>query len=100
MGRLRGDLWLEGGAGRQALRVDGIGARTRGDLSLGFGGQLSARLRKKLRLGVYYGFKSMFAAGDRDEAAPAICAAPCDTATRPFPLDRSFLFDFGLVVGA
>lgn len=97
--RLRGDVWMEGGAGRQAVRVDGIGARTRGDLSLGFGGQFSARLGKKLRLGVYYGFRSMFAAGDRDEDAPATCAAPCDTATRPFPVDRSLLFDIGLVVG-
>jgi len=98
-GPVRGDLWIEGGAGRQALRMDGIGSRTRGDLALGFGGQFSARLGKRFRLGVYYAFRGMFAAGDRDEDAPPVCAAPCDTATRPFPVDRSFLFDIGFVVG-
>lgn len=99
---IRGDFWIEGGVGEQLVRWDRGGELHRPDLSFGFGGQFSARLghAHDHRAGFYYALKATFA------HAPAAylqqtktCAGPCDTPTGPIPVDRSFLFNMGIVFG-
>ena len=99
---LRGDFWLEGGFGEQVIRWELGGELHRPDVSFGFGGQFSARFGEHHdhHVGVYYAFKALLAHGPASYVnSPPTCAGPCDTATRPIGIDRSLMFNFGLVFG-
>jgi hypothetical protein len=99
---LRGDFWLEGGVGEQFIRWDLGGAMHRPDLSFGFGGQFSGRFGREHdhHAGIYYALKVTFAKAppSYSDRAPT-CAGPCDTPTSPIGVDRSFLFNLGIVFG-
>jgi hypothetical protein len=99
---LRGDFWLEGGIGEQFIRWDLGGAMRRPDLSFGFGGQFAGRFGREHdhHAGIYYALKVTLARAPAEftDRAPT-CAGPCDTATRPIDIDRSFLFNVGIVFG-
>jgi hypothetical protein len=99
---LRGDFWVEGGFGEQLVRWDRGGELHRPDLSLGFGGQFSGRFGHghDHHAGIYYALKATFAHAPTAYAnLPPTCAGPCDNATRPISIDRSFLFNLGIVFG-
>ncbi len=99
---LRGDFWIEGGFGVQLVQWQLGGEMHRPDLSFGFGGQFSGRFghAHDHHAGIYYALKATFARAPESYAnQPATCAGPCDTATRPIGIDRSFLFNLGIVFG-
>lgn len=99
---VRGDVWVEAGVGAEVV-VPGEGdARHRPDVSVGLGGQFSARLgdRRDRKLGIYYAMKATFAHGDTaGMARAATCAGPCDRATPPLAIDRTVMFDLGVLFG-
>ncbi len=99
---VRGDFWLEGGLGVQMIRWDRGGELRRGDVAFGFGGQVSFRFgdQHAKHVGIYYSLFATFArAPDSYTNQPPTCAGPCDMATRPVGIDRSFLFNLGLIFG-
>ena len=92
------DVYVEAGAGIQHLRWDAGGAWTRPDLSLGFGfGGWFAGDHE--HAGVTVGLRVTLAPRNDVEHAPATCAGPCDHATPPTGVDRSFLFDVTIPFG-
>ena len=99
---LRGDFWLEAGLGEEFIRWDLGGKMQRPDVSLGFGGQFSGRFghAHDHHAGMYYALRVTLARAPSSftDRAPT-CAGPCDTATSPNPIDRSFLFNLGIVFG-
>jgi hypothetical protein len=99
---LRGDFWLEGGVGEEFIRWDLGGAMHRPDVSFGFGGQLSGRFGHSHdhHAGMYYALRVTLARAPSSftDRAPT-CAGPCDTPTPPIGIDRSFLFNLGIVFG-
>lgn len=99
---LRGDFWIEGGVGEELLQWQLGGEMHRPDVSFGFGGQFSGRFGRAHdhHAGLYYALKATFARAPASYAdLPATCAGPCDTATRPIGIDRSFLFNLGILFG-
>lgn len=99
---LRGDFWVEGGLGEEFIRWDLGGALHRPDLSFGFGGQFSGRFGREHdhHAGMYYALRVTLARAPSSytDRAPT-CAGPCDTPTTPIGIDRSFLFNLGIVFG-
>lgn len=91
------DLHVEGGLGAQLIRWDGGGVWTRPDLALGLGATTWGAGRHE-HGGFSVGLR-IHLAPRRDVRGPATCAGPCDYATRPTSIDRSFLFDMTIVLG-
>lgn len=92
------DVYLEGGAGVQHLRWDDGGAWTRPDVALGFGvGGWFAE--DDGHGGITAGLRVTLAPRNDVDGAPATCAGPCDHATPPTGVDRSFLFDLTIPFG-
>lgn len=92
------DLWGEAGLGIQHLRWDAGGVWTRPDVALGLGATM-LYLGKRQHAGFSLGFRVMFAPRNDTAGAPAVCGGPCDRATPPSSVDRSFLFDLTLPFG-
>jgi hypothetical protein len=99
---LRGDFWLEAGVGERLVQWDQGGELRRPDMSFGFGGQFGGRFGREHdhHAGIYYAMKMTFSRAPESytDRAPT-CAGPCDTPTRPNSMDRSFLFNLGIVFG-
>jgi hypothetical protein len=99
---LGGELWLEGGLGRQRIDWDEGGRLSRNDLSLGFGAQLNVVAgRHQARpqvFGVYYALKLTVAKDPGPRGMPG-CAGPCDEPTPPSPWDLGVFFNMGVSWG-
>lgn len=92
------DVYVEAGAGLQRLRWDDGGAWTRPDLSLGVGiGGWFAGDHE--HAGLTVGLRVTLAPRNDVAHAPATCAGPCDQATPPTGVDRSFMFDVTIPFG-
>jgi hypothetical protein len=99
---LRGDFWLEAGLGEEFIRWDLGGAMHRPDVAFGFGGQFSGRFGREHdhHADMFYALRVTLARAPSSytDRAPT-CAGPCDTPTTPIGIDRSFLFNLGIVFG-
>ncbi|MBX3159849.1 MAG: hypothetical protein KF773_28015 [Deltaproteobacteria bacterium] len=98
-----GDLWLDFGAGvQQVRRSDGDQhVFSRGDVKLGLGGEFNMRRdrRPRFHLGYYYALTVLLTRVDVPAHHPATCVGPCDSATRPIPIEETFLFNVGITFG-
>jgi hypothetical protein len=92
------EAWAEGGLGVQHFRWDAGGTWTRPDLALGIGGTMLG-LGHHAHGGFSIGLRIMLAPRNDTANAPPACGGPCDTATPPSSLDRSFLFDMTVPFG-
>lgn len=92
------DFWAEGGVGVEHLRWDAGGTLTRPDLSLGVGATVIF-LGRTHHAGITIGLRVTIAPRNNASNAPPTCGGPCDTATAPASLDRSFLFDITVPFG-
>ena len=92
------DFWGEAGLGVEHLRWDAGGTLTRPDLSLGIGATF-IYLGRSRHSGITAGLRITIAPRTDDDGAPPTCGGPCDTATPPASLDRSFLFDITVPFG-
>ncbi len=92
------DLWTEAGIGVQHVRWDAGGIWTRPDLALGLGATM-LYLGKYQHAGFSIGLRVMLAPRNDTAGAPAMCGGPCDEATPPSRVDRSFMFDMTLPFG-
>jgi hypothetical protein len=99
---IRGDVWIEAGAGGEVIQWYGGGRLHRGDASLGFGAQATFRIGSESHphyVGFHYAVKAIIAkAPGRKDDAPT-CAGPCDEPTPPVPYDTGIFFNFGVVFG-
>ncbi len=90
------DLYIEAGPGVEAWQWDAGGVWWRPDLSLGFGTEL-------MHFGDSHGgmtFGMRFTLASRDNVATSSqCGGPCTYPTPPTGIDRSVMFDMGLVFG-
>jgi hypothetical protein len=92
------DFWTEAGFGVEHLRWDAGGTLTRPDVSLGIGATF-IYLGSSHHAGITVGLRITIAPRNDASNAPPACGGPCDTATPPATLDRSFLFDITLPFG-
>ena len=92
------DFWGEAGLGVEHLRWDAGGTLTRPDLSLGIGATF-IYLGRSRHAGITAGLRITIAPRTDGANAPPTCGGPCDTATPPASLDRSFLFDITIPFG-
>ena len=67
-------------------------------MKIGFGGEFNGHA-KKFHAGYYYSFDVLITRADVPAHHPATCAGPCDSATRPIPLEQTWLFNMGFVFG-
>ncbi len=99
---IRGDIWLEGGAGGEVIQWYEGGRLHRGDVSVGFGGQVTFKIGSDSHrhyIGFHYAVKGLVAkAPPRKDDSPT-CAGPCDEPTPPVPYDTGIFFNFGIVFG-
>lgn len=98
---VRGDVWLEAGAGHQTVMWHEGGKLGRKDLSFGMGAQATFKLgRTRPRyIGVYYAVKAFVAEAPERKDDEPMCAGPCDVATGPSPYDFGIYFNFGVPFG-
>jgi hypothetical protein len=100
---VRGDIWLEGGAGEEWIGWNEGGRLSRRDLSLGFGFQATFKIGDEhpRYIGIYYAMRGLVArAPERKDAGPT-CAGPCDEPTLPSPWDIGLFYsDSGSAVTA
>lgn len=100
---IRGDIWLEGGAGGEVIQWYGGGKLHRSDIALGFGGQATFKLGEGKHahyIGFHYAMRAMIAkAPPRKGDDIPTCAGPCDEPTPPVPYDTGIFFNFGIVFG-
>lgn len=92
------DLWTEAGVGLQHVQWDAGGVWTRPDVALGFGATMLYLGRSK-HAGLSIGLRVMLAPRNDVDGAPAVCGGPCDRATPPSGVDRSFMFDITVPFG-
>lgn len=92
------EIWAEGGLGVEHLRWDAGGTLTRPDLALGIGATF-IYLGRSRHSGITTGLRITIAPRNDVSNAPPACGGPCDTATPPSSLDRSFLFDITVPFG-
>jgi hypothetical protein len=98
---VRGDFWVEAGAGHQLVTwVDG-GKLHRNDLSLGIGSQLTVRFgpNKRKKLGLIYAVKFLIADRPDLKMQPSGCAGPCDEASPMIPVDLGIFFNVAIPFG-
>lgn len=92
------DLFADAGIGVQHLRWDAGGAWTRPDLQLALGiGGLA--MGEKQHGGLTFSIVLTLAPRNDVDGAGMACGGPCDYATAPTGLDRSFMFDLTLQFG-
>ena len=92
------EIWGEGGIGAQHIAWDAGGTWTRPDVALGIGGTM-VWLGDHKHGGVTIGLRVLLAPrNDTANRAPT-CGGPCDTATPPSSLDRSFMFEISVPFG-
>jgi len=98
---VRGDFWVEVGAGHQHIRWHEGGKLGRQDLSFGLGAQSTFKIgRDKPKfIGLHYAVKFTVArTPDRKDDDPR-CAGPCDEPTPPTPWDVGVFFNFAVPFG-
>jgi hypothetical protein len=99
---IRGDIWVEGGAGGEVIQWYEGGRLHRGDVDVGFGGQATFKIGSDSHpryIGFHYAVKGLIAkAPPRKDDFPT-CAGPCDEPTPPVPYDTGIFFNFGIVFG-
>lgn len=99
---VRGDIWLEGGAGGEVIQWYGGGRLHRGDVDVGIGAQATFKIGSDSHphyIGFHYAVKAFVAkAPPRKDDLPT-CAGPCDELTPPVPYDTGIFFNFGIVFG-
>jgi hypothetical protein len=88
---LRGDIWVEAGAGEQVVHWDGGGGLDRADVDLAVGVQVGVR-GKHHHGGELFGVRATFAS---PPASAPTCAGPCG----PIVADHSVLFVFAADFG-
>ena len=87
------DVFAELGVGLQHIRWDRGGHWTRPDVSLGLGTTTMFSGARK-HWGVTIAMRLAFSRrSDVPEDAPIACGGPCDMATKPTGIDRSFMID-------
>ena len=92
------DFYVEGGLGVEHYRWDAGGAWTRPDVSFGTGASVWGR--GDTRHGrPSVGLRVTLARRDDLSNAPIACGGPCNYATSPTGIDRSFLFDMTIMFG-
>ncbi|MFN0251884.1 MAG: hypothetical protein ACKV2T_33720 [Kofleriaceae bacterium] len=92
------DLFADVGAGVQHIRWDAGGAWTRPDLQLALG--LAAfGMGEKQHGGMTFSVVLTLAPRNDVENAGMACGGPCDYATEPTGVDRSFMFDVTFMFG-
>lgn len=98
---LRGQFWIEAGAGHQHIQWNEGGVLGRQDLVIGFGAQLDIRVsRERMRFaGLYYALDITFSEAPAMKERPPVCAGPCDEATGPGTMDIGFLLNVGIPFG-
>ncbi|HTJ43224.1 MAG TPA: hypothetical protein VL463_14060, partial [Kofleriaceae bacterium] len=98
---VRGDIWIEGGAGGEVIQWYDGGRLHRGDVDLGFGAQATFKIGSDSHpryIGFHYAVKGFVAkAPPRKDDFPT-CAGPCDEPTPPVPYDTGIFFNFGVVL--
>jgi hypothetical protein len=92
------ELWTEGGIGVQHLRWDAGGTLTRPDVTFGIGLTV-IYLGREHHTGGTLGLHVMLSPRNDTSNTVPTCGGPCDTATAPGTLDRSFLFDITVPFG-
>jgi hypothetical protein len=92
------DLFIEGGLGMQQYRWDAGGVITRPQLSFGIGGSFWGMGRER-HGGLAIGLRVTLAPRKDNLDAPPACGGPCDHATTPTHIDRTFLFDMTMMFG-
>jgi hypothetical protein len=91
-------LYVEAGGGVQHIGWSRGGTLTRPDASFGVGLNVLGKLKKRDRikhLGVFLALKVNYARSPEPESMDAVCAGPCDTATRGSRDDFSAFFNIG-----
>jgi hypothetical protein len=92
---VRGDFWLEAGAGHQLVTWFDGGVLHRNDVSLGIGAQVSVRFgyHERRKIGLYYALKFVIADRPDGKVAPSGCAGPCDEPSPMIPIDLGIFFN-------
>jgi hypothetical protein len=101
---LQGQLWVEGGAGRQIVTWDKGGRLGRNDLALGIGGELNVMVKRHTPrasvFSIFYAFRMTVAKEPHSSKVEmATCGGPCDEPTKPSPWDLGLFFNLGLSWG-
>src|SRR5688500_7770367 len=101
---LQGQLWVEGGGGREVITWDKGGRLGRNDVAWGVGGELNVMARRdKPRptvFSLFYAFRMTVARGPRtNKVEMATCGGPCDEPTKPSPWDLGLFFNVGFSWG-
>lgn len=101
---LQGQLWVEGGGGREIIQWDKGGRLGRNDVALGIGGELDVMAHRRTPrptvFSLIYAFRVTVAREPgSDEVEMATCGGPCDEPTRPSPWDLGLFFNLGLSWG-
>lgn len=96
---VRGDFWVELGAGRQLVQWRDGGTLGRTDVALGLAGQIQLRYGRDQRrkIGLYYAARFLFADRPGDKMLPATCGGPCDEPSHAIPVDIGIYFNMGVV---
>lgn len=98
-GRTSLEVFADAGVGLQHIRWDAGGHWTRPDVSLGVGTSTWSGGNRK-HFGSTLGLRILLSRrSDVPDNAPVACGGPCDMATRPTGIDRSFMMDFALHFG-
>jgi hypothetical protein len=96
---ISGEIYAEAGVGVQHMRWDQGGYWTRPDILLGVGTTTWGATTRK-HFGTTLGLRVLLSPrSDVPDNAPVACGGPCDMATRPTGLDRSFMFDVAFHFG-
>lgn len=95
-----GELWFEAGVGEQLVARDRDDhAFSRGDVRVGIGGGMTISGQRRFHFAYYYALTALFTRERTVDGRPEVCAGPCDTATRPIPIDSTILFTTGIIFG-
>jgi hypothetical protein len=98
---VRGDFWVEAGAGHQlVLWYDG-GKLHRNDVSIGIGAQATIRFGegKRRKLGLYYAVKFIMMDRPDLKMGQVGCGGPCDEPTPMIPIDLGIFFNMTVPFG-
>lgn len=101
---LRGELWLEGGLGRQFITWNEGGRLGRNDLAFGIGAEMNIMARKDSAdphvFSIHYAVRTLIAEAPLSaKMEPPTCAGPCDEPTGPSRWDLGVFFNMGITWG-